>query len=477
MKKTAVFLLFVGISSFLLHAQTPSTTKSCNGVSLIMKTIEETGKARTYSRYKKNLDDLKWEEAPIECMCNFCPDIYCHPEIPKDIRNSLSSLNWNNGLEDYCYKATQKTTSALILRYFYTDFSFEKVEPRLQRTVIAYKDENPSLKDLTDEVVKRGAVLEDWEVVNRNGQRIFIHSELKISGMSVFLFHSDNTTAALIYSDHYFLKIDKQYYPEDSVAKCRQHTIVRWVIEAKNELEKGGYKFHCETEHMYLAEYGLAQADVSLRNIKEHLQQIREWRKTGDPRIQPLLFLTGTFMIDPITETEYMGYEFDVLGAGYFKDSRDEKTYCSSFSVLKELIKDYRGTKWGERAVIVNAMFGFGECDIWDCAYYKKVIAEFPGFLSKCRDRDALIMGTFFIGAAYETQWCSSKTQLVPLVHDPRDVPMPCPEECRGKAIEAYKNVLKMDRESCFTPYLKRTLPMLYLNICTGANFFVIFVD
>ena len=471
MKRTAVFLLFVGISSFLIHAQPPSTIKSCNGVSLIMKAIEETSQGKTYSHYKATLDETRWEEAPIECACNFCPEIFCHPEIPDNIRNSLSGLTANYGLEDYCYKATQKTTSSLILRYFYTDFSFEKVEPRLHRTVIVYKDANTSLKDLTDEMVKRGALLEDEEVVNRNGQRFFIHSELKISGMSVFLFHSGDTTAALIYSDGFFLNRDKRSYPGESVEKCRLEILRRWILEAKSELQDGGYEFPCRTDHLYFEAYGLGASNVSLRDLKGHLQKINEWRKKGSPLLPALMFLTGSCMTSPIAETEYLEHEFDILGAKYFMDSVDKSTYCSAHSVLKELIVINPNSKWGERAFIVNAMFGFGECDGWDCAYYKKIISEFPGFLSECRDRDALIIGTFFLGAAYETEWCSS------LVPDLRDIPMPSPEECRIKAIEAYKKVLKMDRKGCFTPYLGRTLPMLYLNIFTGANFFVVFID
>ena len=477
MKRIVIFLLFVGLASLLLHAQTPSTVKSCNVASLIMKAIEETGKGKTYRHYKKTLYDARWEEAPIECECNFCPDIFCHQEIPKDIRSSLSSLNWNNGLEDYCYKATQKITNSLILRYFYTDFSFKKVALRLQRIVIVYKDANTSLKDLTAEMVKRGAVLEDEKVVNRDGKRIFLHSELKHSGMSIFLLHYDDTTAALIYSDGFFLKRDKSSYPGESVEKCRMEYLRRWISDAKSELQDGGYEFPCRTDHLYFETYGLGASNVSLRDLKGHLQIIKEWKITGNPLLPPLMFLTGSCMTSPILETEYVEYEFDLLGANYFKDSVDKTTYCSSHSVLKELVSKHPDSKWGERAVIVNAMFGFGECEGWDCAYYRKVIAEFPGFLSKCRDRDALITGTFFLGAAYETEWCSSKTPLVPLVHDQRNVAVPAPEECRLKTIETYRKVLAMDKDGCFTKHIGRVLPMLYLKVCTSANFFVEFID
>lgn len=477
MKKTVIFLLFVCMLSLLLHAQTPLTERSGNDASLIFKAIEETGKGKTYSHYKETLADVRWEEAPIECACNFCPEIFCHPEIPEKLRNSLSRLTGNYGLEDYCYKATQKTTTALILRYFYTGFSFEKVEPRLLRTVIVFKDSDTSLKDLTDEMVKGGAVLEDEGIVKKDGNKVLIQVDLKLSGMSIFLLNYEDTTAALIYSDSFFSKWKESPYPGEFVEKCQLEFLRRWISEAKSELQNSGYEFPCRTDHLYFEAYGLGASNVSLRDLKGHLQKINEWKKTGNPRLPALMFLTGSCMTSPVSETEYYGYELDLLGTSYFRDSMEEKTYYSSNSVLKELVSKHPDSKWGERAVIVNAMFGFGECEGWDCAYYKKVIAEFPGFLSKCRDRDALITGTFFLGAAYETEWCSSKTPLVPLVHDQRNVTVLAPEECRLKTIETYRKVLAMDKDGCFTKHIGRVLPMLYLKVCTDANFFVIFID
>jgi hypothetical protein len=430
-----IFTFFALLLTLSAFGQELRARSDKDNIAVVLNAANEVAETRSANYFKENHIDLAWQEYPISCACDYCPDIYCHDEISEELKWDISDLWYGPVLGDFCYKATQKNGDILIARYFYTDFSFKKVKPRLFRALIVFPLGGIDRAQFISKFKELGALDIEHNGTIKMGFYIKEKTSLNYKKVSIVFFKNQKKVAIVLDNKKLIDKAKKCDSRKHNFSKDLQS---KYLKEALLEMKVLDVQDILGTmPDMDRLTYG------QRRDYAAKLLEAAPRGTTKDSAVPPLLFIVSSCL------------DYEDADPGL------------RFGVLKELIDKYPNSKWGERAFITYAELGFGECD-GDCVFYDKIISSFPDFIKTCKDNDARLSAMVDLGKAYETRWACRRG-----INGNNNDSLPSPDQCRRNAIKTYKKAIALDKEGHYAYYLGRVLPKLYLNVRTGASFFI----